>query len=309
MVECSNSPKISVVMCTYNTEEFLVEAIESILAQTFQDFEFIIWDDGSTDNTKAIVEKYKDARIRYFYHVNTGLGMALRLACAEAKGEYIARMDSDDISLPERFATEVAFLDNHPEYVLVSSAVYDIDENGKLLGRVFPCSDDRVLKGVLSYPASMISHPMVMMRRDAYERAGGYIPIRKSQDMLFWSRIAKQGKFYNIPTPLGKYRILSNSLGHACNPYAPIFWVFLRKMINDEIVLDSDVDTFNSLYQYSKQYIERRDNNKVEWKKTWEEKVFSIACPLLGNRFAQDSIVGIKNLCYLVKLHLFKIFN
>lgn len=305
MVECSNSPKISVVMCTYNTEKFLAEAIESVLAQTYHDFEFIIWDDGSTDNTKEVVERYNDSRIKYFYHVNTGLGMALRLACAEAKGEYIARMDSDDISLPERFAQETAFLDQHPEYVLVSSAVYDIDGNGKLLGRVFPCSDDRVLRGVLSYPASMISHPMVMMRRNAYERAGGYIPIRKSQDMLFWSRMAKQGKFYNIPTPLGKYRILPTSLDHSYNPYASIIREFLRKMINDEIVSDLDVETFNSLYQYTKQYIEKRDSDKVEWKKTWEEVFFSFICPLLGNRLAQNTIVGFKNMYYLFKLQMY----
>ena len=295
---------ISVVLSTYNDERYIGDAIKSILNQTYSNFEFIIWNDGSTDGTEKIVKSFKDDRIRYFYHENTGLGEALRLACAEAKGEYIARMDSDDISLPERFATEVAFLDNHPEYVLVSSAVYDIDENGKLLGRVFPCSDDRVLKGVLSYPASMISHPMVMMRRDAYERAGGYIPIRKSQDMLFWSRIAKQGKFYNIPTPLGKYRILPTSLDHAYNPYTPILRAFLRKMIGDEIILDSDVDTFNSLFQYSKQHIEKTDSNMVIWKKTWEEKIFSCICPLLGVRLAQDTIVGIKNLYYLLKLQL-----
>ena len=301
----NNNPLISVVMCTYNTGKYIEEAIESVLAQTLTDFEYIIWDDGSTDNTREIVESFKDVRLRYFYHENTGLGMALRLACAEARGKYIARMDSDDICFPERFIKEVDYLEKHPECVLVSSAVYDIDADGNILGRGFPCSNDKVLKGVLRFSSNMISHPMTMMRKEAYEKAGGYIPIRKSQDTLFWSRMAKQGSFYNISTPLGKYRMLSSSLDHAYNPYTPVIRSFLRKMICDEIVLDTDVEAFNMLYQYSKKYINKDENSRVEYKKTIEERVFLIICPLLGEQLAEKTIVSLKNLYYRFKLSMY----
>ena len=299
----NNHPIISVVMCTYNTEKFIAEAVESVLNQTFRDFEFIIWDDGSTDGTKEIVESFNDDRIRYFYHDNTGLGMALRLACSEAHGKYIARMDSDDICLPNRLEKEVKYLESHGDYVLVSSAVCEIDENGDYLRRTFPCNDDKVLKGVLSYPSNMIVHPMVMMRRDAYQRAGGYLPIRKSQDVLFWSRLAKQGRFYNLSKPLGKYRILSSSLDHSKNPYKPLLVELLKKMIKDEVVLESDIELYNQLFLYSKPFIvkEKAVPNKRR-KITVEETTFNILRCLLGEKAALRIIIGIKNIYYRKKL-------
>ena len=125
---------VSVVLCTFNDEKTIKEAIESILCQSYNIFEFIIWNDGSTDGTEKIIKSYDDNRIRYYYHENTGLGEALRLACAEAKGKYIARMDGDDICLPSRIQKQVEFLESHPDYVLVSSAVFYIDEIGEQIG-------------------------------------------------------------------------------------------------------------------------------------------------------------------------------
>ena len=107
----SLKPLVSVVLCTYNTEKYIAEAIESILAQTYTNFEFIVWDDGSTDNTRRVVESFNDNLIHYYYHENTGLGMALKLACEKAHGKYIARMDSDDISLPARLEKEVNYME------------------------------------------------------------------------------------------------------------------------------------------------------------------------------------------------------
>lgn len=289
-------------MCTYNTEKYIAEAIESVLAQSFTDFEFIIWDDGSTDRTRFIVESFKDERIRYFYHENTGLGMALKLACAEAQGKYIARMDSDDVCLPERLAKEVEFLEEHKEYVLVSSAVYYIDEKGNNIGRSFPCSDDKVLKKILPI-SSMIVHPMVMMHRKAYESAGGYVPIVKSQDRVFWSRLAKQGKFHNIIKPLGRYRILQNSLSHIENPYNKVLYELRRKMILDDIIKESDVEWYNNFYQYSKQLSKKHCDEKTLRTMTVEEKIYKYVSPILGKGFIEKLIVGLKNYIYKVKLH------
>lgn len=300
-----NPPSVSVVMCCYNAQRYVKETVDSILCQTFSDFEFIIWNDGSTDDTEAVVLSYDDPRIRYFRHENTGLGMALRLACAEARGEYIARMDADDVCLPERLAKEVDFLEKHPDHVLVSSAVYYIDADGKTVGRSFPCSDDRVLKRALRIPSSMISHPMAMMRRDAYQRSGGYVPVRKSQDILFWSRLSRQGKFSNISEPLGKYRLLMSSLGRAQNPrYIPIIAAFMKKMVMDEVVVDADVRAYNLLYQYSKLYAEpskREKPRELEAWKTAECRMFGVLRRVVGDRRAECLIVVLKNFYFRMR--------
>lgn len=297
-----NTPVVSVVMSCYNSEKYVKEAIESVLSQTFRDFEFVIWDDGSTDGTKEIVESFQDERIRYIYHENTGLGMALKLACAEARGKYIARMDSDDICLPERFVKETEFLDEHEDYVLVSSAVNYIDENGNYIGRTFPCSDDRVLKAVLK-DSSMIVHPMAMIRKEAYEASGGYVPIRYLEDGLFWSILGRQGKFYNISQPLGNYRLLANSLGHSRNKYDDVFKAFRQKMSRDEFVLDSDVEFYNEFLAYSKNFKKEQSLERIEGKVSSEEKLYNIMKRFVGHRLSEKIIVGLKNLFYRIKLH------
>ena len=295
------TPKISVVMCCFNAEKYLKDSIESILNQTFKDFEFIIWNDGSKDSTEDIIKSYKDDRIKYFYHENTGLGMALRLACAEAKGKYIARMDSDDISLPYRFEKEVDYLETHEDCVLVSSAVFEINENGDEIRRTLPCSEDRILKAILKTPDSMIVHPMVLMRRDAYEKAGGYLPIRKSQDVLFWSRIAKQGEFRNLSIPLGKYRILSSSLDHSNNPYKPVLTGLLRKMVLDDIILDSDINLYNNIFNYSKSFMRQTEVSKKKSINV-EDLVFRFLSFIIGDNLAASFIIALKNNYYSFKL-------
>ena len=297
-----DQPLVSVVMSCFNSEKSVRETIESILAQTYCNFEFIIWDDGSTDSTRAIVESFKDERIRYFYHENTGLGMALRLACAEAKGKYIARMDADDISLTNRLATEVEFLEKNEKYVLVSSAVYYINEDGIITGRSFPCNNDNVLKGMLPI-SSLIVHPMVMMRKSAYEKAGGYIPIRYLEDILFWNKLAGQGKFYNIPTPLGKYRMVQNSLGHSRGQYEQLLFVLRKKMLNDTAILESDIELYNNIYLYSKQF-KQNESAETKFKNgiSKEERLFKILRSFLGEHRAEGFISRCKNIYYKGKM-------
>ena len=115
-------PRISVIMPAYNAEKYIREAIDSILAQTYTDFEFIIIDDASTDATASIVESYSDERIRFFRNEhNMGVANTLNRGLDLAVGEYIARMDSDDISLPERFAKQVEFMDTHTDVIVCGS--------------------------------------------------------------------------------------------------------------------------------------------------------------------------------------------
>ena len=293
------TPTVSVIMCTYNAERYISEAIESILAQTYTDFEFIIWDDGSTDNTKTIVESFNDERIRYFYHENTGLGMALKLACAQAKGKYIARMDSDDICFPQRFEKQVGFLNTHEQHVLVSSSVYYIDQEGDILGRTFACSDDKVLKNILTTATTMIVHPMTMMRKQAYIKAGGYQPVKKNEDLILWSRLARYGKFHNISEPLGKYRLLPTSLDHAHNPYENIIKAFCVKIIKDQNIQLEDIEQFNNLYQYSKKDIQK---SQLQYKKTKQEIIYNLLAKIIKKEYAEKLIINTKNLYYKIKL-------
>lgn len=296
------NPLVSVVMCTYNTGKYIATSIESVLNQTYKNFEFIIWDDGSTDNTKTIVESFKDDRIRYYYHENTGLGMALRLACEQAKGKYIARMDSDDVCLPTRFTVEVDFLERNKDYVLVSSAVIYIDDEGNYLGRTFPCSSDKVLKAILK-ETSMIVHPMVMMRRDAYLASGGYVPINYLEDGLFWNILGRQGKFYNISRPLGKYRLLEGSLGHSRNKYDEVFKAFRLKMANDNFILDSDIEFYNNFFIYSKNFRKAHVLERKAGERTLQEQFFKILKRIIGEFNAEKFIIWIKNNYYKLKLH------
>jgi glycosyltransferase involved in cell wall biosynthesis len=132
------TPKISVAMSVFNGEEYLRAAIDSILAQTFSDFEFIIVDDGSTDRSAAIVRGYDDPRFVLLSQENRGVAAALNHAMSRARGEYIARQDADDVSLPERFAQQVQWLEAHPEVSALGTGAVLIDPQGRPFSRVNP---------------------------------------------------------------------------------------------------------------------------------------------------------------------------
>ena len=144
-----DSPKVSVIMSVYNGEKYLKEAINSILNQTFKDYEFIIVNDASTDKSIKILEEYakKDNRIGLIHNEkNIGLTRSLNKAIKSANGAYIARQDADDISLPPRLEEEVNFLDKHPTVGLVGSYAWMIDEKGKILSDFKICTDNEDIK-------------------------------------------------------------------------------------------------------------------------------------------------------------------
>jgi glycosyltransferase involved in cell wall biosynthesis len=207
------TPLVSVVMPCYNSSKYLKKAIDSILNQTLKDFEFIIVDDGSTDTTKNIIESYNDPKIKYVYKENGGIGSALKLGCALARGKYIARMDSDDICFADRFQKQVDFLESNDKYILVSSAVIYIDDQSKILGRSFPYQNDAEIKEILIYD-SPIAHPAVVFLREAYNKTGGYIELVISEEFYLWNLMKRFGRFYNLCVPLLYYRVLYTSLSH-----------------------------------------------------------------------------------------------
>jgi glycosyltransferase involved in cell wall biosynthesis len=197
-------PKISVIMSVYNEETYLSQAIESVLNQTFGDFEFIIIDDGSTDDSFEIIKSYTDQRIRLMKNEsNIGLTRSLNIALGLAVGEYIARQDADDSSLPDRFAEQVSFLEKHPETVLLGTGVYVIDEGGKVLRREIPS----IAPGQKLRESNQFVHGSVMFRRAAIAQLGLYQELfRYSQDYELWLRIASHHSVANLPNPLYQKR-------------------------------------------------------------------------------------------------------
>lgn len=201
---------ISVIMGIFNCEATLSEAIESLLAQTYTDWELILCDDGSTDNTYKIAEKFwlqYPEKIKLLKNpVNIGLPLTLNNCLKAVTGQYVARMDGDDISLPDRFEKQVNYLESHPDIDCVGTGMTRFDEKGEF-DDVFPVinPDKYTLK---MYP--LCYHATLMMKKSCYDEIGGYISIPRTlrcEDIDMWFRFAsKEFKAANINECLYKVR-------------------------------------------------------------------------------------------------------
>ncbi|KLE34710.1 glycosyltransferase [Aurantiacibacter luteus] len=207
----AKAPALSVAMSVYDGERFLAPAIESVLAQTFEDFEFLILDDGSRDSSLAIARHYAaiDSRIRIISRENRGLVTSLNQLLAESRAPLVARMDADDICLPERFARQVAFLDANPDHGVVGSWSEDIDEFGRPFatgGRDHPVENAEFARAILE-DRNLLCHPAVTYRRDVVLSVGGYHrAYRHVEDHDLWLRLASVTKMANLPMRLIRYR-------------------------------------------------------------------------------------------------------
>jgi glycosyltransferase involved in cell wall biosynthesis len=205
----SDNPLISVVMPAYNAERYVGAAVESILAQTFTDFEFIIIDDGSQDETGNIVRKFgeRDPRIILIDQTNQGLVKSLNTGCAKARGKYIARMDADDISHPERFARQVAYLEEHPKVAVVGGSAEYLTDSGILPELMTRPIESAEIRAMLQQHCAMI-HPATMFRRDAFEEVGGYRGVFvDAEDYDLWVRLSEKYELHNLPEVVLQYRI------------------------------------------------------------------------------------------------------
>lgn len=203
-------PRISVIMSVYNGERYLREAIDSILNQTFKDFEFIIVDDGSTDNSLSIIQSYRDKRLKLIKNEkNIGLTKSLNNALKTAGGEFIARQDADDISLPDRLEEQIRFLVQHPDVALLGTGVFAINEEGKLLRRETPLSNP--VKKLWQH--NQFVHGSVTLKKKVIDELGPYHELfRYSQDYELWLRIAKSYQVANLTQPLYKKRSYNESV-------------------------------------------------------------------------------------------------
>ena len=204
-------PVVTVLLSTHNDLRFLPQAVQSVLGQTFEDFEFLVVDDGSTDNTPDYLSalQARDTRVRVLRNdENLGLTRSLNLGLAAARGRLIARMDADDVSAPERLERQVGFLDGNPDIGIVGSSRTLIDVEGTTLGYARAVQDDLGIrwKCLLGNP---FAHPSVVLRRDVLVRHGLTYneSYRTAQDYELWPRVLRHVKGANLEEPLLRYRL------------------------------------------------------------------------------------------------------
>jgi glycosyltransferase involved in cell wall biosynthesis len=211
----TRTPSVTVLMGVYNGLPRLEHALRSVLNQTFDDFEFLIIDDGSTDGSGELLRQVasEDARVRLVSLAsNRGLGAVLNKGVAAARGALVARMDADDVSLPERLERQVAFFRDNPEVDVVGSFALDVDGDGRSIReRRVPIAHDRIVELVWSNP---FIHTTVMFRRNAILRVGSYAAeLQRRQDYDLWFRCVRGGlRFANIPESLVHYHFSDATL-------------------------------------------------------------------------------------------------
>lgn len=199
------TPKVSVILSAYNEEKYLTRSVQSILDQTFRDLEVILIDDGSTDSTWEIIKGFQDSRVRPVKLDRSGLMKAVNRGLSMARGEYIARMDADDESLPDRIQKQVEFLDSHPDIAVVGTAYFKHDAmRNERYVRFEPTDDAEIRRSMALYIP--ICQGSVMVRGCVFEKIGGYDEdIPDAEDLDLWLRAAPYFRFANIPEPLYIY--------------------------------------------------------------------------------------------------------
>jgi glycosyltransferase involved in cell wall biosynthesis len=201
------NPLISVLLPVYNAEKYLNEAINSILFQTFTNFELIIINDGSSDRSEEIIFSFSDDRINYIKNeTNLGLIETLNKGISLSKGKYLARMDNDDISMPERLEKQVAFMESNPEVGVLGTSFYNINKFGEIESKtIFPVSHSLLCWSLCFF--SPIAHPTVMFRRDVVINANGYnLEMLHCEDYDLWHRLSNKTRLANLPELLFKLR-------------------------------------------------------------------------------------------------------
>lgn len=215
----NDCPRVTALMPVYNNERYIAAAVESILNQTFRDFEFIIIDDGSSDGSLQMLERYarEDSRIRLASRPNTGYTIALNEGLRIARGEYIARMDADDVASPERFEMQVQYLDDHPDCTVVGGNVLLIDRDGDPIREMcLGYSHEEIDAAHMQGKGGAIIHPAATIRKSALDRVGEFREDYEcAEDLDIFLRLAEVGRVANLPEVVLRYRQHLSSIGYS----------------------------------------------------------------------------------------------
>jgi glycosyltransferase involved in cell wall biosynthesis len=258
---------ISVILPNYNGQNYLATAIESILSQDYLDFEFLIIDDGSTDASKEIINKYAnyDKRIKPFFLDKIGLANVLNFGIESSNNEFIARMDSDDVSLPDRFSSQLEYFKN-AEVGLVGTGTYIIDYMGKFIKYgYYPCGE---IDSVKLLEGNYIAHPTVMFRRDLTRNIGLYSPkYLHAEDYEFWLRISQITKIVNTEQKLLIYRQHESNVSLKNYPHQQMTDLIIKVVYKNKINLTNKNFNFVN-FELIKEFInfEEYSNIKYMWK-------------------------------------------
>ena len=261
MRQKKSTPLVSIVLPMYNAENTIIECLDSITGQTYRNFEIIVIDDGSTDNSAAIVKTYKDNRIKLYQYKHDYIGN-LNRAFSHCAGKYIARMDADDKMLPTRIAKQVAILETHPEVSVCCSTM-------KVLGKKAPRRSgyDGIILNlkITLLRGNFISHPSIMMRREVLDLG---IRYKKSyiyaEDYKMWVELAlKDVVFYNIPEPLLEYRLSENQVSHIYNEQQTMTAWLIRQELLETLIKKTSLPIQRKLKKFYRTMLEMNQDGLI----------------------------------------------
>jgi glycosyltransferase involved in cell wall biosynthesis len=288
--------RISVIMPAYNEERFLAEAIESVLAQTWKDFELIILDDGSWDRTMEIAQSYArlDPRVRAESHANMGVALTLNRGLEMSKSEWVVVMHADDVMMPNRIERQLAFVAAHPELAVASSWVKHIDSRGKVIAKDNSSllTHEAVEKLYRANEMIGFNHPAAILRKSAVQEVGGYSSqLRVNEDVDLWNRLLERGnKILVQPEYLLQYRIHggSASVTRARLIRQQLRWIkecMLRRRRGEaEISWEEYLKFRRTLPWYVRANEQRRDTAKVLYKAAtfhFAQRKYLLAAPTI----------------------------
>jgi glycosyltransferase involved in cell wall biosynthesis len=257
-------PLLSAIITVFNGEEYLAEAIQSLLSQTFKDFELIIVNDGSTDGTAKIIQRYAagDSRIRFIDLSRVGRVGALNIGCRQAQGEYIAIMDADDISLPHRFEYQIDFLRKNVGVALLGTGVQKVDKDGRSFATViFPLNCEEIRERLKSQ--GCFAHSTVVMAKDAVLAVGGYRKaFPPAEDYDLWLRLAENYEVANLPQALVMYRVHPDQISSIKLEQHTLSVLGAR--IAARLRLENGIDPTDNLEQISLEFLEQSGISREE---------------------------------------------
>ncbi len=261
-------PKVSVTIPCYNSERFIAETIQSVLDQTFTDFEIIIINDGSSDKTEEIVRSFAGPRVKYFYQKNMGLSKTRNKLLELSSGEFIAFLDHDDVWFPHKLEKQMVLFEKNPEVVLVYSDCLVVDANGESTGRWI--RQNKLYRGMVFrelLSCNFIPLSTVVLKKTVFREVGNFLPYRNAEEYDLFLKCASRHLFDYVDEPLAKYRIHASNYGrmHSDVAFKETIEIYnywsQKKSIQDDTIKKIIKKSFSkSFYYYGRSIIYEEKN-------------------------------------------------